>query len=85
MDLVGSLWICERTLRISNIVHTAALWSLWKVRNDICFNRSGWHDMQVVFRKVAYTLAHWEREREKLRRINGALEALCAIPAKSLM
>jgi hypothetical protein len=60
MDLLGVsiLWICEKTHRISNIVHMAALWSVWKVRNDIFFNRSGWHDMQVVFQKVAYTLAH---------------------------
>jgi hypothetical protein len=40
MDMLGvsSLWICEKTHKVSNIVHTVALWSLWKVRNDLCFN-----------------------------------------------
>jgi hypothetical protein len=89
MDLLGvsCLCICDKTHRTSNIVHTVVLWSVWKVRNDIFYNKSGWHDMQVVFRKVAYTLAHWELlclegEREKLWRISGVLEALaCRAPA----
>jgi hypothetical protein len=33
MDMLGgsSLWICEKTHKVSNIDHMAALWSLWKL------------------------------------------------------
>jgi hypothetical protein len=42
---ISSLWICEKTNQVPNIVHAAALWSLWKFRNDLCFNGSGWSCM----------------------------------------
>jgi hypothetical protein len=57
---VSSLWICEKTQQVPNIVHAAALWSFWKLRNDLCFNGSSWSCMQVLYLKVAYTLVRWK-------------------------
>jgi hypothetical protein len=34
---ISSLWICEKTQQVPNIVHAAVLWCLWKVKNDLCF------------------------------------------------
>lgn len=42
------------------MLHAAALWALWKHRNDICFNRAGWSGMQVLWIKTASHLAAWE-------------------------
>jgi hypothetical protein len=79
--LVSSMWICEKTQQIPNIVHAAVLWSIWKIRNDLCFNGSRWSSMQVVFLKVGYTLARWkilcpEGKKSELERTMEALELL---------
>jgi hypothetical protein len=75
------LWICEKTQQVPNIIHDVALWSLWKLRNDLCFNGSSWSCMQVLYLKVGYTLACWKvlcpkGKRSKLERVSGALELL---------
>jgi hypothetical protein len=78
---VSSLWICEKTNQVPNIVHAAALWSLWKLRNDLCFNGSGWSCMQVLYLKVAHTLERWkvlcpDGKRSELERVCAALMSL---------
>jgi hypothetical protein len=78
---ISSLWICEKTQQVPNIVHAAVLWCLWKVRNDLCFNGYGWSSMQVIYLKVAYTLARWkilcpEGKRSELEGVIAALETL---------
>jgi hypothetical protein len=78
---ISSLWICEKTNQVPNIVHAAALWSLWKFRNDLCFNGSGWSCMQVLYLKVAHTLGRWkvlcpEEKRSELERVCAALMSL---------
>ena len=78
---VARLWICEKTHKISNIVHAAVLWTLWKYRNDLCFNRSTWCGMQVIYLKASYTLARWmplcpEGEKGKLGVVIKELEKL---------
>ena len=35
------------------------MWVLWKIRNDICFNRNVWLGMQVIWRKLSYFLSQW--------------------------
>jgi hypothetical protein len=70
---VSSLWICEKTNQVPNIVHAAALWSLWKLRNDLCFNRSSWSCMQVLYLRVVHTLGVLEsvvpgRKKKRARR-----------------
>jgi hypothetical protein len=78
---VSSLWICEKTNQVPNIVHVAALWSLWKLRNDLCFNGSSWSCMQVLYLRVARTLGRWkvlclEGKRSELEGVCAALTTL---------
>ena len=56
---VSRWWISDKNHKFLNIIHTAALWSLWRMRNDICFNRTVSSGMQVLYVRVAYTLAKW--------------------------
>jgi hypothetical protein len=82
---ITRLWICEKTHIIPNIVHAAVLWSLWKCRNDVCFNRRSWSCMQVIYLRVSYTLARWkllcpEGSRNALEEVIMALEQLARQP-----
>lgn len=49
---------CNRTADV--MFHSAALWTLWRYRNDMCFNHVPWIGMEVLWRKAASTLATWE-------------------------
>jgi hypothetical protein len=57
---VSRLWICEKSHIVTNIVHAAALWSVWKLRNDLCFKRLSWTGMQVMFHRISLHLARWQ-------------------------
>jgi hypothetical protein len=57
---VSRLWNCEKSHVISNILHADALWSVWKIRNYLCFNRLPWSGMQVLFHRISLHLARWQ-------------------------
>uniref|UniRef100_A0A453A1X4 Reverse transcriptase zinc-binding domain-containing protein n=1 Tax=Aegilops tauschii subsp. strangulata TaxID=200361 RepID=A0A453A1X4_AEGTS len=42
------------------IYQAAAMWALWKLRNDMYFGRAMWSNMQGVWRKMAAMLSAWE-------------------------
>ena len=42
------------------MLHAAALWALWRYRNDIYFNDEPWLGMQVMWQKTASFLTSWE-------------------------
>jgi hypothetical protein len=82
---ISGLWICEKTYIIPSIVHADVLWSLWKCRNEVSFNRKSWSCMQVIYLRVAYTLARWkllcpEGSRNALEEVILALEQLARQP-----
>lgn len=42
LDEIGKFWLSNKRNCVLNMVIGAALWSLWKLRNDICCQRNGW-------------------------------------------
>ena len=42
------------------MLHAAALWTLWRYRNDICFNVVPWLGMQIMWQKASSFLTLWE-------------------------
>jgi hypothetical protein len=34
-------WLCDKKFKNLNVITTAALWSIWKSRNDLCFQGDG--------------------------------------------
>jgi hypothetical protein len=78
---ISSKWLCVKKFEAQNIVHAVVIWSLWKIRNYLCFNRVPWSGMQMVYLKVSYTLARseplWSQERrESINGVSGALVSL---------
>ena len=47
-ECVASLWIANKRYMICNIVSSAVLWVLWKLRNLLCFQGIPWSGMGKV-------------------------------------
>jgi len=75
---VGQLWLSEEKYSVINMITSAVLWSIWKLRNELCFQRSGWKSMEVLFYKILGLLQNWIVlcPVNKRKRLDGFLEEL---------
>jgi hypothetical protein len=55
-EQVSKLSVSSWCVSDKNCKNKATLWPLWKLINDICFHRSGWCGLQVLYLKIAYIL-----------------------------
>jgi hypothetical protein len=44
---------------VLNIFCSAVLWSLWSLRNELCFQGKSWLGMEVVWRNVCTCIRRW--------------------------
>lgn len=56
---IGKFWLSNKKYVLLNMVTSAVLWSIWKLRNEICFQRSGWKSMEVLLFKIVGLLQNW--------------------------
>ena len=56
---VVTMWISNRKFIVENIFCAAALWGLWKLRNNLCFQGTLWVDVRVLIMKVTAMLQNW--------------------------
>jgi hypothetical protein len=57
---IGQFWLSNKMNGLLNIVTSIVLWSIWKLRNELCFQRIGWKSMEILFFRIAGLLQHWE-------------------------
>jgi hypothetical protein len=84
-DVIAGLWKNNKQNALANLVSAAVLWSIWLTRNDMCFNRSVWTGMQVIWRRLAFNLAQWiillaGEEKRRAQQVIMELEALVRAP-----
>jgi hypothetical protein len=56
---VASLWISNKKFMVCNIVSSAVLWVIWKLRNALCFQGVPWIGMKRVFAMLGRMLRNW--------------------------
>ena len=59
IELVGSLWLGNRRFLVHNMLSSDALWSLWKLRNDLCFQNAGWRSVDALLMRVVIVTQNW--------------------------
>lgn len=59
-DDIGKFWLSNKRNGVLNIITSAALWCLWKLRNDICFQRCMWRSMEMLLYRLAAMVQKWE-------------------------
>jgi hypothetical protein len=81
LDSVGRFWLSNKQNGVLNMVSSAAFWSVWKLRNDICFQRTKWKGMDILLHKVASLVQNWiilcrEEKRVTLQAKIGKIKVL---------
>ena len=58
-ESIGRFWLSNKRNGVVNIITSAAIWCLWKLRNDLCFQRSLWKSMDILFYQTSKTIQKW--------------------------
>jgi hypothetical protein len=59
IESVAKRWLCNKKFGLVNIISSAVCWSLWKVRNSLCFQEVAWLGMKEVWHRVIPMLKCW--------------------------
>lgn len=67
-ESIGTCWLSNKRHLVTNIVSSATLWSIWKLRNDLCFQNGAWKNIEFLLLKILWAAAELAnsvpRERE---------------------
>lgn len=58
-ESVARLWLANKRHGLTNVISSAVMWSLWKLRNEIFFLGSKWLGMAQLFLKIVRMLRRW--------------------------
>jgi hypothetical protein len=50
--LVAKLWLLGKKFKVVNALTSAVLWTIWKLRNGLCFQGIKWTDPKELLRSV---------------------------------
>jgi hypothetical protein len=59
MTNVGKYSLSNKKHCLVNMVSSAVIWSIWKLRNDLCFQRYGWRSMEMLLFRISGLLVNW--------------------------
>ena len=52
-------WLSDRKFVAVNIISSSALWGLWKLRNELCFQNVGWRNMNLLIWRIGKLAQNW--------------------------
>jgi hypothetical protein len=58
-ESVAISWVADKKYRMLNVCSAAALWAIWKLRNEFFFQGTIWSGVQVLLRKITRMLRDW--------------------------
>uniref|UniRef100_A0ACD5V946 Uncharacterized protein n=1 Tax=Avena sativa TaxID=4498 RepID=A0ACD5V946_AVESA len=59
IEMIADRWEKNKLFKVENVMYAAIMWSIWLIRNDLCFKRAIWPGMQEIWRRCAYNLVQW--------------------------
>jgi hypothetical protein len=59
LDEVGKYWLSNKKHCVTNITSSTTMWSIWKLRNNLCFQKSGWRSMEILYQMVIGMMQNW--------------------------
>jgi hypothetical protein len=58
-ESIGICWLSNRKFAAINILSSAALWAMWKLRNALCFQNFVWQDMRKLLMNIVVMAQNW--------------------------
>jgi hypothetical protein len=58
-ESIGQFWIANKRHKLTNIISSAVLWFVWKLRNETCFQGAVWLGMRSILLKIVRMLRRW--------------------------
>jgi hypothetical protein len=58
-ELVATCWLSEKRFKLLNVLTSAALWTSWKTRNELCFQGKQWVSLRPLAGRCARMLRAW--------------------------
>jgi hypothetical protein len=60
-ESIGTCWLSNKRFLVINMLCAAALWffSLWKLRNNLCFNNVSWQCLEALLMKIVMMVQNW--------------------------
>jgi hypothetical protein len=58
-ESVAKLWLCNKKFGMCNVFTSAVCWSIWKLRNSLCFQGESWSSMKTLWRRVVPMIRSW--------------------------
>jgi hypothetical protein len=57
-ESIAKLWLSDKKYKYVNVLNAVVLWSLWKTRNNLCFQVSQWMLTWRILAMCARSRAH---------------------------
>lgn len=57
---MASCWLSNKKFLVRNMIYAAVLWSLWKLRNNLCFQNVSWNSSKQVWQMVTSMVVGWK-------------------------
>ena len=58
-ESVARLWLANQNHELTNVLSSAVIWSIWKLRNELCFQGVPWTGMKSVLMRVVRMIRRW--------------------------
>lgn len=59
-ESVASKWLCDKKNLVVNMFSSALMWSLWKLRNSLCFQNGSWQSSRALWCQIIRMARSWE-------------------------
>jgi hypothetical protein len=86
-ESVAHLWLANKRHELTNVISSAVLWSLWKLRNEIYFQGTKWTGMAKLLLKIVRMLRRWipmfkQELGSQVETFASRLETLASLPPR---
>jgi len=86
-ESVGSKWLSNKKFFILNMITSATLWCIWKLRNDLHFQNKRWRDLGTLLMKIAGTVQNWTilcpgSLKDRLKTLVATLKLIASRPGR---
>jgi len=58
-ESVARLWLANKNHELTHVLSSAVIWSIWKSRNELCFQGVPWTGMKSVLMRVVRMIRRW--------------------------